>query len=126
MGDRANIKIKERTGTDIYVYTHWHGHEWPDKLRAALKAGESRWGDDSYLTRFIITEVCKDAYDETGYGVSTFRGDNEHDIMEVDLKQQVVRQLSREGWHDEGEWSPKVIKEWTFSEYCEAAEVAGV
>lgn len=120
MGDRANVKIKERTGTSIYVYTHWEGHEWPEKLREALRAGRERWHHDQYLQRFLITELCKDADGLTGYGVSTFRGDNEHDVFEVDMKEQKVRKLSEEGWFDGGEWNPKVLEEWTFAEYTES------
>ena len=63
MGDRANVKIKERTGTSIYVYTHWEGHEWHEKLQQALAAGEARWHDHQYLQRFLITDLCKDATD---------------------------------------------------------------
>lgn len=120
MGDRANVKIKERTGTSIYVYTHWEGHEWPEKLREALKAGRERWHDDQYLQRFLITELCKEADGLTGYGVSTFRGDNEHDVFEVDMKEQKVRKLSEDGWFDDGEWNPEVLEEWTFAEYAES------
>lgn len=125
MGDRANIKIKEDQGNNsIYVYTHWYGHEWPEMLQAALKAGEGRWNDSQYLQRFIITELCKKANDPTGFGVTTWRGDNEHDIMEVDMKEKKVRRLSRDGWHDESkEWEslpPRVIQELTFAEYCSA------
>jgi len=124
MGDRANIKIKERNGNNIYVYTHWEGYEWPAKLQAALKAGAGRWDDPQYLQRFLITEVCKGARDETGYGVSSWRGDNSHDVMEVDVKEKKVRKLSSEGWFDDDkEWEtlpPKVLQEWTFEEYCAA------
>jgi hypothetical protein len=119
MGDRANIKIKERNGNSIYVYTHWEGREWPVKLQDALKAGKRRWDDDQYLQRFIITEVCKGAEDETGYGVTSFRCDNEHDVMELDTVEKKVRKLSADGWFDD-EWNPKIIHEWTYEEFIAA------
>lgn len=121
MGDRANIKIKEINGNNIYVYTHWSGSEWPKLLQEALTTAKSRWDDPAYLQRVIITEMCKGATDVTGYGVSSSRDDNEHDVMEVDVKEQKVRKLAAKGW-DNPNWeaSPVVIEEWSFEEYCQA------
>jgi hypothetical protein len=41
MGDRANIYLVDNrdAGRGIYLYTHWNGYEWPEKLRQALAAG---------------------------------------------------------------------------------------
>jgi len=121
MGDRANVKIKEPNGNNIYIYTHWEGTEWPELLQQALYKAESRWDDPAYLQRVLITEMCKGAGDDiTGYGVSSSMGDNEHDIMEVDVEAKKVRKLSAAGWGKvEWEKKPEVLAEWTFEEYCQ-------
>jgi hypothetical protein len=124
MGDRANIKLKAR-GHNIYIYTHWEGSEWPSKLQDAMKKGRERWKDPQYLQRFLITEVCRHHDDDaSGYGVSCWRDDNSHDVMEVDFDAQMVRELSCEGWHErETEWEalpPKVLKEWSFADFSAA------
>lgn len=124
MGDRANIKLKWRD-KNIYVYTHWDGHEWPERLQVAMRDGKERWNDPQYLQRFIITSMCPhDASDPTGYGVSVTRGDNSHDVLEVEFGAKKVRKLSHVGWHErENEWEnlpPEVLQEWTFDEFIEA------
>lgn len=82
MGNRANIYVadqtedpltKERAG--IFLYTHWNGSEWPERLRRALAAGRGRWGDPQYLTRILIREVFAELDGDTGGGVSTEIGD---------------------------------------------------
>lgn len=89
MGDRANVYLvdqidrDEDTATGIYVYTHWSGYEWPDRLRAALEVGKGRWGDDQYLNRIVIRELFATLNGETGGGLSTRLGDNEHPIIVV-------------------------------------------
>ena len=122
MGDRGNIKIKEATGNSIYLYGHWMGYEMPRSLQQALRFGEGRWNDESYLTRCIITEICKAERGNTGFGVSTYPTDNEYDILEVDSETQKVRLLDKTGWHDEArDWEKakrKVKAEWSFEQYC--------
>lgn len=116
MGDRVNIKIKEENGNNIYVYSHWDGLRFFEMLKDALELSKDRWDDPSYFQRVLITELCKKAEGLTGYGVSSERQDNEHDVMEVDVEEQKVRLLSGEGWFDD-EWRPEVLNEWTFEEY---------
>ena len=124
MGDRANVKIKESTGRSIYVYTHWHGHDFPAMLQDALRFAKGRWTDESYFQRCIITQLCSPAKDATGFGVSTYPTDNERDILEVESEEQKVRLLSQEGFHkgkQKFDWEKNgrnVIVEWTFEEYC--------
>lgn len=128
MGDRGNIKIQESTGNNIYVYAHWHGSDFPEMLRDALIFCKGRWDDESYFQRCIITEICKSAKDATGFGVSTYPTDNEHDVLEVESAAKKVRLLDCAGFHNEGKnWEKdcrKVLKEWSFEEYC-ALEIAG-
>lgn len=83
MGDRANIVMKQnisddQLGTEIFFYTHWSGHELPQILQDALKRGEGRWNDESYLGRIIFCEMIKgEVLEETGYGISTYETDND-------------------------------------------------
>jgi len=126
MGDRANVKIVQHSNKpdraeNIYLYTHWGGHDLPQSLQCAMEFARGRWTDESYFTRCLITEICKSATDATGFGVSTYPTDNEHDILEVDAEAQKVRLLSREGYFDESkDWEKecrKVLAELTFEEF---------
>jgi hypothetical protein len=107
MGDRANIHTFSTQG-GLYLYTHWGGEDLPLVLQAALRRGQSRWGDESYLNRIIFCEmIAHDVMGLTGYGVSTFIPDNEHPIIEVD--------------NDAGTVTIGTQR-WTFAEYIAASE----
>ena len=88
MGDRANIFLvdtnveAEKPVTGIYLYTHWAGYEWPERLRKALVAGSVLWGDEPYVQRIIISRVFADIHESvTGGGVSTWLGDHSYPII---------------------------------------------
>lgn len=123
MGDRGNIRLKQPNGQSIWLYTHWSGTEMPATLQAGMKLGIGREYDPSYYNRSIITEFTRGARDgdNTGFGVSLDPGDNEHDILEVDLAEKRVRVRSAKGYFDEEpEWDADkadVLGEWTFEEY---------
>ncbi len=122
MGARANVKVKQQDGNNIYIYAHWGGYNMPNALKGALIYAKDRWTDESYLTRCLITEICKGASGPTGYGVSTYKTDNEYDVLEVDSEAGMVRLLDKAGFHDEAkDWEKdcrKVKAEWTFADYC--------
>ena len=96
MGDRGNIKVGK-----VYLYTHWYGSHLVEILKKALVRGRGRWNDESYLTRIIFSEMliqCSsedyDALsDTTGFGISTYIPDNEHEILEVNCKTQTVNDI---------------------------------
>lgn len=91
MGDRANIHIVEEEGGNLYFYTHWSGYELPSILANALERGRDRWSDESYLSRIIFCEMVKDEIEEnTGYGLSTYRGDYEYSDLVVNMKDLTV------------------------------------
>ena len=108
MGDRGNIFVKDTTyekSTGVYLYSHWGGSELKETLQTALKKFPDRWTDESYLTRIVFSTMVKDDVDgETGFGISTYLTDNEHDIIMLDPGTQTVTI---------GE------KKWTFKEFCE-------
>jgi len=93
MGDRANIYIKQEGRKDegIYLYTRSGGSGLPFVLQGALKRGESRWNDESYLARIIFCEMIQTrVMDETGYGISIYPPDNEYPLLVVDCASQEV------------------------------------
>lgn len=91
MGDRANVHVVEERGGDIYLYTHWGGTELPATLASALERGRGRWGDESYLTRIIFSEMVKDdLLAETGYGISSYPVDQEYPDLVVNMGAQTV------------------------------------
>lgn len=105
MGDRANIYLYDSDTAGIYVYTHWNGSEWPQRLAEALEFGKERWSDPQYLARIIVTQVFKDLKGTTGGGVSTRIGDNGHPILCVDLMGEQVA-IAKEGdEQDRDKWT---------------------
>lgn len=105
MGDKGNIHIKEKGGKDIYLYTHWTGEALPSILKSALVRGKGRWSDESYLTRIIFSEMIQDdVMSETGYGISTYKTDSNHEDLVVDMKNNTITTRDSE-----------VL---TFEEYC--------
>lgn len=92
MGDRANIVVRQENNTnkgDVWFYTHWRGHDIADVVKSAL-AKKERWEDSSYLARIIFDELRGDDNGTTGFGISTTLQDNEHEIIVVDVPNQVV------------------------------------
>ena len=84
MGDRANVVVLGTGPSPVYLYTHWGGSELPATLQAALKRGEGRWTDPSYLARIIFCEmVAGREQSELGYGISTAITDNSYPLLVV-------------------------------------------
>ena len=116
MGDRGNIKLKYGRGGPVYLYTHWRGYDLPEIVQSALKRGQDRWGDESYLARIIFDELVDEPRTElTGFGISTEIEDNEHDVIVVDLDNNKVSFETEDG---DPANSPR-SKTYTFSNYVE-------
>lgn len=97
MGDRANIHVKSENYEGVYFYTHWEGDRLPQTLQRAL-ARKLRWDDEQYLNRIIFCEmVGKDMAGETGYGITSYLCDNNHEIIEVDVDGQTIT-IGNEVW----------------------------
>lgn len=126
MGDRGNVFFVDGTAgkqlAGIYMYTHWSGGFLPAIVRAALKRGQGRWGDSQYLARIIFCELVQESVmEETGFGLSTEIGDNEHAIVRVDDTKQRV------SFHDAGgERNPKDkgTASWSYEEFVAAKDQA--
>lgn len=108
MGDRGNIVLRysaQKDGTskhpDVFLYTHWGGHNLPEYLAQVLStdASKSRRGDDSYQAWIIIGTILAGASDPaTGWGIAPFPPDNEYPYLYVDLANSRVR------FGEQGEW----------------------
>ena len=91
MGDRTNTIFRMADGSDVVLYQHWGGGNMMHNLATALYAARSRWHDESYCTRIIISNLIGDEWaQEYGYGISTYIMDNEHSIPVVDFSDKTV------------------------------------
>ena len=87
MGDRGNIHVVD---TGVYLYTHWDGSDLPIVVKKAL-ARKARWDDPCYLTRILFEELtADDKGGETGFGIDSKMGDNEHPVVEVRVNQKTI------------------------------------
>lgn len=120
MGDRGNIVVRSSQSNrdDVWFYTHWTGSEIEGTVASALEK-KWRWSDASYLARIIFDELTQQNHgDETGFGISTRMGDNEHPICVVDQGKRRVFQIEENELVDgrilDG-WEPK--ESWMFEEF---------
>lgn len=67
MGSRGQVHIED---TGVTLYSHWTGHEIPEKVAEAL-AREERWGDAPYLARIIFQTMLDGDESSTGFGIET-------------------------------------------------------
>lgn len=91
MGDRGNVEMVYGEGQSIFFYTHWQGTELPQTVAKALEKGRTRWDDESYLARIIFQEIIGNDDDVTGFGIAPYVMDNEHDVVQVFTKLNVVK-----------------------------------
>ena len=121
MGDRANIIIKCQDNAPIYFYTHWRGRDLPEILQAGLKRGRERWDDRQYLPRILFCKMVQgDEGGNTGFGISTFLGDNEHDFLVVDVVENTVSLvIDRPTSEKDNTWMTEAEARWSFEDYCE-------
>lgn len=120
---RANIYLRDSDHTaGMYLYTHHGAQSWPDRLQAALRFGETRWGDPSYLARIIASHVFADiTLSTTGGGLSTELVDNDYPLLCVDL---IGCRVGLYGYDlDVGEINPHDMSTWTdvtpFGVFCD-------
>jgi len=106
MGDRANVKITTQTGKPaIWLYTHSSGSDLPEDLQIALKKSQTRWRDSGYGCRIILDQITKPGRDsEYGYGIDIEPGDNEYNVLEIDLQTERVQSRSQAGFFNDDNW----------------------
>lgn len=122
MGDRANVMIRSDYDEGVFLYTHWGGYELPQLVQSAL-AREERWTDSSYLARIVFSAMIKDEVDgETGYGISSVIGDNEHPVIVLDCSAQKVLYISEGDARERNIANP--LRSWSFAEYVTADDIS--
>lgn len=96
MGDRGNIAIREAAGQEVNFYSHDLGSKLPHIVRKALARGE-RWDDPEYLARIVFCELIKGRErEDTGFGISTARGDYNHPDVVMDMEHRTISYRSPE------------------------------
>ena len=93
MGDRNVVGIRQPGADTLYLYSHWGGEDQENTLAGALVAAMSRWDDDAYATRILVSHyVAEDWRKETGYGlmVGSFPDPDYDYIYEVDWSDRMV------------------------------------
>ncbi len=72
MGARTNFVIRttKNPSEDIVLYSHWGGDSSERDFAQAISKAMARWGDDSYFTRIIVSQLINEQWDsETGFGL---------------------------------------------------------
>lgn len=109
----------------MWFYSHWSGDTHADAVRRALKF-QSRWNDDQYLARIIFDAFVpkKSHGEDTGFGISTSIGDNEHPIVVVDIPKQWVYFIEESQLDNDGRVPDNYIpkKYWAFEEFAKGVK----
>lgn len=136
MGDRGNIAVLQSNKNQVWLYSHWGGSDLPETIRDGLKLAsdssskhpQSRWKDESYLTRTLFHRALRGFKDTelTGFGISCRMQDNEHDINVVDIPKQRVFTMPevrlKDGKVPDG-YEPEASFCWSFDDYCKLEPV---
>jgi len=100
MGDRIVYTLKQKDGNGLSLYSHWGGYERYTDLANALEKSRSRWNDESYCARIIISNLIGEGWDsETGFGLwaGDDNGGGDHPAITIYLD---IKQVEDEsGWH---------------------------
>ena len=103
MGDRANFGFKQSNGDVIVLYGHWAGHEMLANLAEAVEKARSRWTDESYATRIVVSNLIGDNWHETtGWGLTVNNIlDNEHKIPVIDWRSGTFSLHEEASWEED-------------------------
>lgn len=94
MGDRAQVKFMA-DGEEVWFYTHWKGSELEKTVKSAMKRGEDRLSDSSYLARIIFSEMIKDSVMDTiGYGIDFEQHGDVDRVITVNCDRNTVTDFS--------------------------------
>ena len=100
MGDRNVVGIIQPGADTLYLYSHWGGEDQEATLAGALVASMSRWDDEAYATRILVSHyVAEEWRKETGYGlmVGSFPTPDYDYIYDVNWTTKIVRKLDLDG-----------------------------
>lgn len=103
MGDRANFGFKQSNDETIVLYGHWAGHEMLANLAEAVEKARSRWTDESYATRIVVSNLIGDNWHETtGWGLTVNNIlDNEHKIPVIDWRSGTFSLHEEASWEED-------------------------
>lgn len=117
MGDRSNVAIISQWDGATVLYSHWGGSSLFKQVQEILfdDKARNRWTDAPYLRRIVFQYIVDlDGPSETGFGISSKIGDNEHLVLTLDTDS--LRAAFRSGGNydkpvspDEG-WSFEVFR----------------
>lgn len=135
MGNRANVVFRTWPASSdagaVYLYTHWGGDRLPLIVQAALAEGK-RWSAPPFLAQIVLAKMLDEfarppqnngVYQmlsrsravEESVGIAPYLVDNEHPLIEIDCRDQVVRFETESG---------NILKEFTFEEFATEPEEA--
>jgi hypothetical protein len=101
MGDRGCVFVvqgKDENGDykGVFLYTHWRGYRLEEIVRAAIRRGRDRWGDDTYLTRIIFCEMVKgEEMNTTGFGISVNLTESEYPYIRVYPEEERIEMVDK-------------------------------
>lgn len=103
MGDRANFGFKQSNDETIVLYGHWAGYDMLSNLAEAVDKARSRWTDESYATRIVISNLIGDNWHETtGWGLTVNNIlDNEHKIPVIDWRTGTFSLHEEASWEED-------------------------
>lgn len=104
MGDRAMAEIITEGGS-LYIYTHWGGHNLPQRAKEAVLFAKPRWDDPPYATRIIVDQLTRKGRDETtGYGLllapdaeDEYNEGNPSVIIDLIKQELTIKEITNEG-----------------------------
>lgn len=86
------VEKDEESRRAIYLYSHWSGFELPQKVQSALGIAKSRWTDEPYFTRIMLTNILPpaDPNDLLSWGIAPYYMDTEYDDVIICMGENTV------------------------------------
>lgn len=137
MGDRGNIAVLQSNKHQVWLYSHWGGYELPENIKTGLirasdkmedgepkKYPQSRWNDESYLTKILFcTAIGKENFESlAGHGISATMQDSGYPINVVDIPRNRVFTMPKAALVDgqvPERYEPEPGSVWSFQEYVD-------
>jgi len=103
MGDRANFGFRQSDGNTIMLYGHWAGYNMLGNLADAVEKARSRWTDEGYATRIVMSNLINEEWQSTtGWGIYINSiADNEHKIPVIDWRTGTFSLHEEASWEED-------------------------
>lgn len=128
MSDRANIRFKHHSG-QIYLYSRWDGLDLAKQVQAVFRRCRSLWQNPAACTAFVAGKIMQaNGVPMGGYSLAGDRVnlDNDHDLIEFDFREQIVRLRSKIGFEfDNPYWEEDAptLRKWSFEEFADETAI---